>query len=309
MIEFENFAVAYQHLLNDLIKTGNEVDAIRGRKTKELLNYSFCLKNPSKNLAYIDGRKFNIMHAINESVCLFTKDDSVELASLFNDRMREFSDDGKTLYGNYGKRIGKGLNEIIEKLNKDKNLRSAVLNIYSTKDGLVKTKDIPCTETIQFLVRDGKLNMIVNMRSNDCIWGTPYDVFMFTNMQMVVANTLELEVGKYYHNAGSMHLYDDMYEIAENILNSKPISIEYKNGNKMSDMYLLSLALYLFAHDKSKGNYVFLSKCVESMRDRTFGCMIMKELEYKYKLEKDDNLQFEVSNYVMPYYFCKRWFK
>lgn len=46
------------------------------------------------------------------------------------------------------------------------------------------------------------------MRSNDIYRGFPGDVFAFTFIQELVANTLGLEVGNYSHFVGSLHLYD-----------------------------------------------------------------------------------------------------
>ena len=114
----KNFAVVYRQLIQDLLFTGKEVEAIRGRKTKEILNYSICIENPASNLVYIKGRKFSIMHAIQESLGLVIANNSVEFASLFNERMKDFSDDGKTckpcpmlddVSGVYESRCGDGI--------------------------------------------------------------------------------------------------------------------------------------------------------------------------------------------------------
>ena len=300
---FKTFADAYRNLLTDLVSTGEEAGEIRGRGSKEILNYSFCLENPASNLVYIDGRKFSIMHAIIESLGLFIDDDSVKFASLFNKRMAEFSDDGKTLHGCYGKRISPHIEDVITKLQKDENSRSAVISIYSADKDFVKTKDIPCTETIQFLIRNGKLNMVVNMRSNDCIWGTPYDVFMFTNLQMVLANTLDVGLGRYYHNVGSMHLYDDMYEMAENMLQKQFIAVEKYNGN----MYINAQILAEFISNISKGmiySYI-IERMPKFMKDNSYFAAIVKELVYRGILSKNEVPEICEEDWLKP--FTKRW--
>ena len=60
---------------------------------------------------------------------------------------------------------------------------------------------------MQFILRNGKLDLIVTMRSNDIWLGLPYDLFNFTCMQIQMAMELGVEVGVYYHNAGSLHMY------------------------------------------------------------------------------------------------------
>jgi thymidylate synthase len=94
------------------------------------------------------------------------------------------------------------------------------LPILRIEDVIKETKDIPCTLNLQFLLRDNKLNMIVNMRSNDIIWGLPYDLFVFTNMQEVVANTLGVELGWYLHRPGSLHLYKKHYDLFKEVGNN-----------------------------------------------------------------------------------------
>jgi thymidylate synthase len=51
--------------------------------------------------------------------------------------------------------------------------------------------------------------MAVLMRSNDLWYGFCNDQFCFSNLQMDIADVLQLEVGTYYHFAHNMHLYND----------------------------------------------------------------------------------------------------
>ena len=70
------------------------------------------------------------------------------------------------------------------------------------------TKDTPCTLSLQFLLRDGRLNLTTTMRSNDVWTGVPYDMFSFCSMQVMMAMTLGVGVGTYTHQAGSLHIYE-----------------------------------------------------------------------------------------------------
>lgn len=75
-----------------------------------------------------------------------------------------------------------------------------------------------CTLNLQFFVREGKVELHVNMRSNDIWLGFPYDVFNFTSLQRYVASALQLPAGEYVHHVGSMHLYERHYADAERVL-------------------------------------------------------------------------------------------
>lgn len=61
---------------------------------------------------------------------------------------------------------------------------------------------------MQFLLRDGVLHLVVNMRSNDAYSGLLHDVFAFTMLQELVARSVDAELGRYIHMVGSLHLYD-----------------------------------------------------------------------------------------------------
>jgi thymidylate synthase len=70
---------------------------------------------------------------------------------------------------------------------------------------------------IQFLVRDGALECLAFMRSNDVIWGLSYDLYILTMLQELMASELGLELGRYTHVATSMHVYDHHLAMAEKI--------------------------------------------------------------------------------------------
>jgi thymidylate synthase len=48
----------------------------------------------------------------------------------------------------------------------DKDSRQAVINFNQPKHKQKEVKDFPCTETLTFLIRDNKLEVINKMRSN-----------------------------------------------------------------------------------------------------------------------------------------------
>ena len=77
---------------------------------------------------------------------------------------------------------------------------------------------MPCTCALQFLVRKGKLDLIVYMRSNDVIKGLTHDIFCFTMLQEIAARRLSVELGTYRHCVGSLHLYLSDGEIAQSFL-------------------------------------------------------------------------------------------
>ena len=117
----------------------------------------------------------------------------------------KFAEHDGTVHGAYGPRMfamrGKidQISILINLLSKHSSSRKAVLQIFNAEDILKEYKDVPCTCTIQFLVRDGKLNAVGHMRSNDAFLGLPHDIFAFTFIQEIIARSLNLELGTYKH--------------------------------------------------------------------------------------------------------------
>lgn len=109
---------------------------------------------------------------------------------------------------------------IVEKLKADPNSRQAVIHLKHPIE--YYGKDEICTLTVQFFIRDNKLKMVVNMRSNDIIRGLPYDHAVFVLLQHYIARQLNVEADCfYYHNAASFHLYHvDLDKINKDEFNS-----------------------------------------------------------------------------------------
>lgn len=120
-----------------------------------------------------------------------------------------------TVHGAYGPRLfGEGADDqirnVISLLRTHPSSRRAVVQIFDRTDhGSPRYQDVPCTCTMQFLIREGLLHMVVGMRSNDAYLGLPHDVFAFTMLHEIVARSLGVEPGRYVHQVGSLHLYNN----------------------------------------------------------------------------------------------------
>jgi thymidylate synthase len=117
-------------------------------------------------------------------------------------------------YGGYGPRIfgqrgNNQLENVIALLREHPVSRRAVIQLFNAEDlGVPRHPDIPCTCTLQFLMRDNKLHLITTMRSNDAYMGLPHDIFCFTMLQEALARTLGVELGSYQQFVGNLHLYE-----------------------------------------------------------------------------------------------------
>ena len=195
----------------------------------EILNATAIINDPTRFIVNSPLRKMSMRYAMGEFLWYLSRNNKLNAIQPYTSAWDRMSDDGVTVNSNYGHRIfeyfGFDQFEYVEKcLREDPNSRQAVIHIRDPKDYIEEpTKDMPCTLTLQFFIRDEKLHLIANMRSNDIWTGFPYDVFNFCAIQNLLAMRLNIPVGTYIHNAGSLHLYERNYRDANKKSNAETV--------------------------------------------------------------------------------------
>jgi hypothetical protein len=125
----------------------------------------------------------------------------------FRPGFHQFSDDGSTFFGAYGRRIRDGLGDVINRLIVDGMSRQAVLSIWGDKDTYTPSKDLPCNTQLLFKLRDGYLDLSVVVRSQDVVWGLPYDHDAWWLFLEVVSKLLNAVPGYLTQFIDSLHVY------------------------------------------------------------------------------------------------------
>jgi hypothetical protein len=135
--------------------------------------------------------------------------------------------------------------------------RQAVVSLWRPHDITCalqqNKKDLPCTLSLQFLLRGGKLNLIVTMRSNDVWLGLPYDAWAWCSIQQLVATALGVELGWYQHQAGSLHVYDRNFEKFQQAATPDSFStgpIEYVPFYRWNETIRTALTVEQFIREK-----------------------------------------------------------
>ncbi|RWB61860.1 MAG: hypothetical protein EOQ48_14005 [Mesorhizobium sp.] len=219
--------VLYRDLISWVMNTGEEVVA-RGLQTRERTGAYFVLTNPRARLISSASRKWSLPLALGELCWHLRGDNFVAPLKYYTERWARYSDDGVHIRGScYGRKIfspsHNGSNrwqEVVALLRHDPNSRRAVLDLANEGSDLIGSKDVSCVNAIQFLVRDGCLDLFVFMRSNDLFIGLPYDMFFFTMLQEIMAVTLDRPVGHYHHIATSLHVYENDFQRASEFCKS-----------------------------------------------------------------------------------------
>ena len=90
--------------------------------------------------------------------------------------------------------------------------------------------DFMCTNAVQYIIRDNKINAIVQMRSNDAWAGYRNDYAWQRYVLEQVRDELQFR-GKYYNsgeiiwNAGSLHIYERQFYLLEHYVKTRELSI------------------------------------------------------------------------------------
>lgn len=186
----------------------------RGNMTREILNSAIEI-DMNYPVLTVKERKLGYKFMVAEAWWILTGRNDVESIAPYSRKIQEFSDDGNFFFGAYGPRIIDQLSYVIDALASDRETRQAVLTIWRSNPR--RTKDVPCTISVQWFIRDGKLHCIDNMRSSDVWLGVPYDAFNFSMLSGYIAILLAkrevyVDLGTLYLNAGSHHLYFENWE-------------------------------------------------------------------------------------------------
>lgn len=207
-----------REVFEHLVESTDRTTATRGSFT-ELFGVVLHLTNPLARLSRSE-MKGKVFSALGELLWYLSgANDYAFIDYYVPGRYKDETEDGLTVRSGYGERLfrHRGVNQlqnVIALLKKKQTTRRATIQLFDASDLEQDYASIPCTCTLQFLARHGKLSMFVSMRSNDAYLGLPHDVFAFTMLQELVARTVGLELGEYKHAAGSLHLYDEQVEAA-----------------------------------------------------------------------------------------------
>lgn len=200
-----------RRVFNKLLRSKNHIKPTRG-EAREEIGVLLQITNPRARLSRTE-KKGKLFSSLGELLWYLAGTKDLKFITYYVPRYKDESEDGHTVYGGYGPRLfgmegNNQIDNIIALLKENPDSRRAVIQLFDASDLAERHKEIPCTCTLQFMIRQERLHMLTNMRSNDAFLGLPHDVFAFTMLQEIMARTLGIDLGTYNHSVGSLHLYD-----------------------------------------------------------------------------------------------------
>lgn len=227
--------------LSHLLMHGDYVIDKTGVKTIEIVNASFIASEPT------------IFGAVNEEYVQRELEWYDSMSLNVNDIpggppqiwAQVASRDG-TINSNYGWCIYSNGNyeqfeKVVEELKKNPYSRRAVM-IYTrprmwmdyNENG---RSDFMCTNTVQYVIRRDRLHAIVQMRSNDVVFGYrndrawQYEVLNRLQERLVLEG-IDVEVGDIHWNVGSLHVYERHFYLVHHYIKAGETSITQKEYNE-----------------------------------------------------------------------------
>jgi len=247
-----SFSNTFKELIEYIKEYGIESKP-RDLKVKEALLTEVDI-DPNMPIANFKNRSFNWKYLAGELAWYLHRDRDVDYISNFSSFWKGITNPNTNqINSNYGNLVinNKQFSWVIEALKKDKNSRQAIMFFNRPDFQFEGNKDFVCTMYANFFIRNNRLMMKIQMRSNDIFYGLTFDAPFFSFLHQSVWHILketypELKLGQYFHYADNIHFYERHFELANKILQEdtfeedrfilkKPF-IEYKNDNiRLSD--------------------------------------------------------------------------
>ena len=177
----------------------------RGGPTREILHAAISIEDPRQRWAVSRRPALNPALALAEVVWIMTGRRDLAFLEFWSKEYRKYVGDGPELHGAYGYRIRRHLSidqldRAFRVLSSNPDTRQVVLQLWDSEvdmpnpDGTPVNDDIPCNVLSVPKVRDGRLEWLQVIRSNDAFCGLPYNLVQFTSLQEILAGWFEHRV-------------------------------------------------------------------------------------------------------------------
>ena len=116
--------------------------------------------------------------------------------------------------------------------------RRIMTNIFNFED--LKDMNLePCAYGTQWLVKEGKLHLILNQRSQDMLTANGWNTMQYAALLCMFAQCAGLEVGTLTHNIGDCHIYDRHIPLVKKLIEAQPMDVSPKLiiNNKTTNFY------------------------------------------------------------------------
>ncbi|MBS7220760.1 MAG: thymidylate synthase [Clostridiales bacterium] len=148
------------------------------------------------------------------------------------------------------------VDRVIYDLKNNPGSRRIMTNIYNFED-LHEMNLYPCAYSMTFNVVDGKLNAILNQRSQDTLAANNWNVVQYSVLMHMLAQVSGLKVGELVHVISDMHIYDRHIPLIKELIAREPYAApKFEINPDIKDFYEFTVDdfnIVDYKHGKSIG--------------------------------------------------------
>lgn len=191
---------------------------------------AFCVVNRydlAREFPLLTLRPINYKAALDEILWIWQMK-SNNIRDLNSHIWDQWADENGSIGKAYGYQLGRlaeypegmfdQVDRVLWQLRHEPASRRILTNIYDFQD-LHEMNLAPCAYSMTFDVSDGRLNGILNQRSNDVIVANAWNVSQYAALLLMFAQVSGLKPGTLVHVIANAHIYDRHFEIAKELMN------------------------------------------------------------------------------------------
>lgn len=193
----------------------------------------FCVVNRydlSKEFPIITLRRTYLKTAVKELLWIWQKK-SNNIADLGAHIWDSWADENGSIGKAYGYQLGvkhhypegdfDQVDRVLYDLKNNPSSRRIITNLYNHHD-LSEMALYPCAYSMTFNVSGGKLNALLNQRSQDMLTANNWNVCQYAVLVYMFAQVSGLEAGEFVHVIANAHIYDRHVPIIKEIIRNEP---------------------------------------------------------------------------------------
>lgn len=171
-------------------------------------------------------RKTNLAAAVDEMLWIWQKK-SNSIHELSSHIWDAWADEDGTIGKAYGYQLGvkhsypegefDQVDRVLFDLKNNPHSRRIITNLYNHAD-LSEMNLYPCAYSMTFNVERGRLNAVLNQRSQDMLTANNWNVAQYAVLVLMLAQVSELEPGVLMHVIADAHIYDRHVPIVEELI-------------------------------------------------------------------------------------------
>lgn len=212
----------------------------------------FCIVNRydlSKEFPIITLRRTFLKTAVKELLWIWQKK-SNNISELGSHIWDSWADENGSIGKAYGYQLGvknhypegnfDQVDRVLFDLKNNPASRRIITNLYNHHD-LSEMGLYPCAYSVTFNVSNGKLNALLNQRSQDMLTANNWNVCQYAVLVHMLAQVSGLEAGELVHVIANAHIYDRHIPIIKEIIKNEPFEApKFNIDTSISDFYKFS---------------------------------------------------------------------